>query len=185
MKSSPIVILLSICLLGFLPATSIAKPFVILGTDTPDTLLDDNEVFDQATGLIWQRCAFGSGWNGTQCGGGNLPINYIFTHEDALLIAKNATPATKAWRLPNIKELSSIVDRTQFDPSIDDTTFPNTLFDDKALPPAFVHFWSSTPSVQDSSEAFGILFSNGNIMLAPRTDLGFIRLVRESEQFIK
>ncbi|OGW06183.1 MAG: hypothetical protein A2W77_01010 [Nitrospinae bacterium RIFCSPLOWO2_12_39_16] len=39
------------------------------------------------------------------------------------------------WRLPNIKELRSIVDNTKYDPSIDTTYFPNTNSS---------FYWSST-----------------------------------------
>jgi hypothetical protein len=164
---------LYITLVGIVPVTVFAQPFVISGADTPSAI-DDLEVLDEATGLIWQRCTFGRPWTGLVCGAGTGPI---YTHEQALVHAQNARTATKAWRLPNIKELASIIDWTQRTPSIDSAAFPNTMWT--------VNYWSATPNVQDPTSAFSVNFYAGTVSPRSRSEEKYIRFVRESEQFIK
>jgi len=84
---------------------------------------DGQEVTDSQTGLIWRRCAEGMNWDGSTCAGAATP----FTHEAALQRATaQAASSGKAWRLPNVKELSSIVDKSRSYPAIDPTAFPAT-----------------------------------------------------------
>ncbi|MBD3768229.1 MAG: DUF1566 domain-containing protein, partial [Gammaproteobacteria bacterium] len=65
------------------------------------------EVKDKKTGLIWQRCPLGMSWNGTTCAGTATPYNW----ENALAqAATEATNTSKPWRLPNLKELKSLVE---------------------------------------------------------------------------
>ncbi|WP_082876835.1 DUF1566 domain-containing protein [Hydrogenophaga crassostreae] len=80
--------------------------------------LNGAEVVDAATGLVWARCSIGQGWVGNGCSG--TPAQY--THEQALEIAKS----TNGWRLPNVKELASIIDRGCFQPAIDTVAFPSS-----------------------------------------------------------
>jgi hypothetical protein len=59
------------------------------------------------------------------------------------------------WRLPNIKELSSITDDTKYNPAIDTTYFPNTNSS---------YYWSSTTDADYYTNAWLVYFgdSNGN-----------------------
>ena len=100
----------------------------------------DGTVIDTATGLMWQTADSGIGLD----------------WEDALLYAGNQnTAGHQDWRLPNIKELQSIVDYTRspnaanpanLGPAID-----TSFFDITQLPagttnhdPDYGYFWSST-----------------------------------------
>jgi Protein of unknown function (DUF1566) len=123
-----------------------------------------NEVTDIKTGLVWRRCAEGASWNGTACIGNSLS----FTHEAALQRAK-AQQGTAGWRLPNAKELASLLDRTQASPAINSQAFPSTV-----LAP----FWSATPYAAASPAAIGVNFTQGNIAAAVRSDAYKVRLVR-------
>ena len=77
-------------------------------------------------------------WDGITCAG----TASTYTHEQALqLAAAQASSTGKAWRLPNIKELSSIVDRNLHNPAFDPTAFPATPESD---------FWSASPFFPDS-----------------------------------
>jgi hypothetical protein len=51
-----------------------------------------------------------------------------------------------------VKELQTIVDDSQTNPSIDTTAFPSTLAD---------WFWSSSPLAGSSSFAWGVSFNDG------------------------
>lgn len=78
---------------------------------------DGSEVIDNKTGLIWQRCSVGSSWNGSICSGSpnSLDFNTAFS-----------TPPA-GWRLPNIKELFSLVEGACANSSINESLFPNTF----------------------------------------------------------
>ena len=72
----------------------------------------DDTITDQTTHLQWQRCAAGFGWSAT----GNLCSPLAgqvtdFTWQEALVYAKNFAGAS-GWRLPNTKELESLVKRS-------------------------------------------------------------------------
>lgn len=112
---------------------------------------DGREVTDVNTGLVWKRCAEGTTWTGSTCVG--IPTQ--FTHEAALVHAK----AQNGWRLPNVKELTSIVDFSTMRPAIDAAAFPGT---------ASWWYWSSTPYAVDRSFAWAVDFEYGLVQAAPR-----------------
>ena len=104
-------------------------------------------VTDNATGLMWQRCAIGQ--SGNDCTGSARS----FTWEEALAEAANSNHAGFSdWRLPNIKELHSLVARDRYDPAININAFPNT--------PSNWH-WSTSPSAIDADNAWILDFEYG------------------------
>lgn len=165
MKTAQLAALCFTCLLGIMPVAASAKPYVISA--------DGSEVTDQKTGLIWRRCAEGMVFSGRTCKGAAS----TFTHEDAFKHAAAKTSSTRvAWRLPNAKELSSIVDKSlsnesQPKPTIDSTAFPAT--------PAN-WFWSSAPGVGNGNtdNAYYVSFGAGKVDSDGRGDWGYVRLVR-------
>ncbi len=121
------------------------------------------EVLDTQTGLVWARCSVGQSWGGTTCTGSASTL----THEAALARAHAQT----GWRLPNIKELASLVDRGCHSPAIDGNTFPNT---------PSTYYWSTTGN--DTLSALIVNFADGSASSAARYDgYGYpIRLIRVS-----
>ena len=118
----------------------------------------DGTITDNATGLMWVK-------DPSQC---DLVTPYL---TNAWASALN-TPKSRAWadaiskcealvyaghndwRLPNIKELSSIVDYSKVSPSIDTTMFVNTMAD---------WYWSSTTtgnSVMGTISAWTMYFGD-------------------------
>lgn len=127
---------------------------------------DGTEVTDAITGLLWRRCSEGQTWNGSTCTG----TVSAYTHEGAMAQAKSQS----TWRLPNVKELSSLTDESLYSPSIDTTVF--------AASPAGA-FWSATPVVISgntrSDQAWSVDFLDGSVTpVARSTATGFVRLVR-------
>ena len=116
--------------------------------------LNGEEVTDKRTGLIWKRCSEGQVWSntGVNCNGSA----HKYTHEAALALAKatNTIQSITGWRLPNVKELSSLVDRACISPSIDSAAFPNTVS---------AWYWTSTPSATNSAYAWDVSFENGSV----------------------
>lgn len=86
---------------------------------------DQQEVADKLTGLTWRRCLEGKAFDGTQCTGSALTA----TWPDALANAQQQAHDTGvAWRLPNVKELASLLDHAQL-PHIDTRAFPGAKAD--------------------------------------------------------
>lgn len=86
---------------------------------------------DNRTGLMWAQDGLSDGCNY----GNSLSFN------DALAYCENLTYAGYSdWRLPNIRELDSIVDAGRSSPSINPVYFPNTKFGYYSN----VYYWSST-----------------------------------------
>lgn len=89
----------------------------------------DDTVTDQATGLTWQAI-------GTEVG---------MDWEAALIYAESLElGGYDDWRLPNIKELQSIVDYSGVFPAINSTLFNCTSFLNEAGDLDYGYFWSST-----------------------------------------
>ena len=130
---------------------------------------DGQEVTDTKTGLIWRRCAEGMTASGGTCTG----TASGFTHEAALTRASTQVTATGvAWRLPNVKELSSIADKSRSNPAIDVAAFPAT--------PA-THFWSSSPYVGSADFAWVVNFYDGFVGSGFRGFSLDVRLVRAGQ----
>jgi len=98
----------------------------------------DGTVTDPTTGLQWMRCSMGQTWDGVNSTCTGTASTYTFDQANAL--TGTVTFAGQSdWRLPNIRELQTIVDRSVVFPAIDLKVFPNTS---TAL------FWSASAHVQ-------------------------------------
>ena len=127
---------------------------------------DGSEVTDSISGLTWRRCSEGMAWSGSTCTG----TAATYTHEGALQRAASEATASKAWRLPNVLELSSITKAGEaVNPSIDTTAFPGT-------PSSY--FWSSSPYVGSSGYAWFVVFDDGYVYYNNRGNGFHVRLVR-------
>lgn len=108
-------------------------------------LADGAEVLDSRTSLIWQRCTLGQTWDGLACGGSPATFNWKQALEAAGL-------AGDGWRLPNQKELRSLVEWACGAPAINLAVFPGT--------PSEV-YWSSSPATANDDYAWFVYFSYG------------------------
>lgn len=130
---------------------------------------DGREVTDNKTGLVWQRCPIGMYWDATSSTCSGSP-NYYMWYE-ALHVAVNTSRASGVvWRVPNVKELTSIVDRKSVNPAIDSQIFPATPNH---------NFWSATPYASDAFFAWLVDFYDGQIYYSYLEDMGALRLVRD------
>lgn len=133
-------------------------------------LLDNGqEVLDTQTSLIWRRCVEGMRWNGKSCEGHAFGGMLVESLERAQMQAKLTG---KNWRLPNIKELASLVDFSQQNLAIDTNIFPNTPND---------QFWSSSPYAMDAFYGWVTHFYYGSNYYTYLEDTGMMRLVRDAK----
>jgi hypothetical protein len=135
-----------VCAVAVLLGTGVAQ--AATARFVPNTVGD--EVADTYTGLIWRRCAEGQSWDGTHCTGGYT----TFTWDAALAHAQSEASRTSlAWRVPNVKELKSLVNPAASNPA-SYPIFPETPSD---------LFWASTPIAGDASYAWIVYFGNGYV----------------------
>lgn len=97
----------------------------------------DGTVTDSHTGLIWDRCAWGQTWNGDTCTGEALTLDWHEALQASVAANAAAHAGQSDWRVPDLRELESLLDLGRFDPAIDTAAFPNA--------PATPH-WSATPT---------------------------------------
>jgi hypothetical protein len=71
---------------------------------------DEQEVTDRRTGLTWRRCVEGASFDGAVCRGAPLALPWIDTLAHA---RRQARQTGVAWRLPNVKEMASLLDHEQ------------------------------------------------------------------------
>lgn len=80
----------------------------------------DGTISDSKTKLMWKHCLQGK--SGEDCEIGDLET---YNFKESLLQAEQHVFAGYGdWRVPNIKELSSILERRCFDPSVNLNIFP-------------------------------------------------------------
>lgn len=146
------------------------------------TLHGDGTVTDVRTGLRWQRCPVGYTLNdnGTadRIGDDRCAADGVaaFNWQAALQAAADLNgggglAGFTDWRVPNVKELASIVEFRCFDPAINGVVFPDT---------ESVMYWSTT-TINRIDSALGIDFEDGANAWSYKDVDGFahpVRLVR-------
>lgn len=117
-------------------------------TDNGDT------VMDTATGLEWQKA------------GDSTTRNW----ENALAYCEGLTLGRHDdWRLPDLRELDSIVDLNRYTPAIDLFFSCQSSF-----------YWSATTNANLTSNAWRLNFNNGNVSVYNKSNSYYARCVRAS-----
>jgi hypothetical protein len=121
----------------------------------------DGTVTDVSTGLMWQQDDSSESMNWEEalayCDGLNLG-------------------GYTDWRLPNKKELRSLVDYSRYNPAINSTYFPNTN--------TASWYWSSTTSASGTSLAWIMDFNGGYDSNDFRDDYSYARAVRGGQYWL-
>lgn len=127
------------------------------------TVNADNTVTDNRTGLMWRRCSQGKNDDATCTG-----TSGSYTWEDAISQCENETADYSDWRLPNYKELLSIVSYGAMSPAINGT-FPATTS---------TAYWTSTSYAGDGTTAWYVDFNMGGGDPSAKTTPQYVRCVR-------
>lgn len=138
----------------------------------------NNAVVDADSKLIWRRCSEGQTWSGATCIG--TPSG--FTYEQAL----RHSQIQVGWRMPNIKELFTIVDRSQsVSPNqspYDANVFPGVPEETNNFSPFYRFYRSSTPSIWSNIRglAYTVAFSDGSSDNIDNSIPVYLRIVRDA-----
>jgi len=146
-------------------------------TDDDSFVISDDEpglITHSVTELVWARCAVGQEWNEDDetCDGSAVRL----TWQEALNQSDVYELEDKTnWRLPNIKELASIVERNCVAPAFNLTIFANT--------PENNSFWSSSPNTASGKgdEAWSVSSSNGRLDSREKHQNYYVRMVRYAQ----
>ena len=122
---------------------------------------------------MWKRCH--EGLSGPDCAtrptSGSRNTRYIWDEALQLVETLNGNGGFAGytdWRLPNIKELASIVEVQCIYPAINTTVFPATANG----------YWSASPFPDLTSTAWSVGFSSGHVAPADMIVENSVRLVR-------
>jgi hypothetical protein len=118
---------------------------------------------------MWKKCL--EGISGDACESGSVKL---FTWQQSLqqpIFVNNSGgfAGHSDWRIPNIKELISLIEAQCYDPAINLNRFPNT-------PSSRV--WSGSPDNWVDYDALGIDFNYGDFCITARDSSYTVRLVR-------
>jgi len=127
------------------------------GQDTiSESFTDNNDgtVTDNNTGLMWQK----------------EDDNELYMWENALTYCEVMSLGEHSdWRLPNIKELETIVDENQLNPAINETYFPDTELNE---------YMSATTCVYSTPMVWVVYFATGAMGPTEKTTPRYVRCVR-------
>ncbi|NTS76495.1 DUF1566 domain-containing protein [Catenovulum sp. SM1970] len=168
---------------AFLSAPVFSAPVCyssIVSASTPTsqyTIDSENGIAtDEKTGLSWHMCTLGMAWDkaNNTCTG----TAQAYTWSEALIAAQDSEYANFSnWRLPNIKELMSIIERQCEAPALNAEVFVDSLSE---------KYWSSTPVINSDGnggligdQVWAVNFTEGSNNFTVKTTYSFVRLVRK------
>lgn len=121
------------------------------------TVNPNGTVIDNVAGLMWQQ------------EDDDIARNW----EQALIYCEDfALDNFADWRLPNMKELESLTDKSTFNPAIDPIAFPDV---------AWSNYWSATTFAGNATSAWAVSFGSGVVFPFPKTIGYYVRCVRGGE----
>ena len=108
----------------------------------------DGTVTDTRTGIMWKQCV--EGRSGPTCShGGELTTTWAGALVHA---ASHSFAGHNDWRVPNLKELRSLVEECTYMPAINTDIFPNAPSSSG---------WSGSPAASSSNGAWYVNFYGG------------------------
>lgn len=134
--------------------------------------MDDGAIVDTETDLIWRTCL--QGVTGRNCDRGQpLALNWAEALAHVPEFNNGGGFAGYSdWRLPNIRELSTLVELQCAGPAVNLAVFPNAAVPD---------VWSSSPSRFHTHYSWHVDFESGAFTYGERAKPKAVRLVRDAQ----
>lgn len=124
------------------------------------TINNNGTVTDNQTGLMWMRCSLGQMWDGTTCTGDAATYPWA----EALATADDYNFADFTdWYLPNVKELTSIVETACHSPAINQTVFPNALNSSYWSSSPYAYYYGYSAWYVNFNDGYGSSYKKGNV----------------------
>lgn len=125
-------------------------------------------IIDNQTGLMWARCEEGKSWHPQyECIGEADSKNWEQTL--AHIAPTDTYLGYTGWRVPNVKELASIIERRCYNPALNSDVFPGGQADT---------LWTNSPN-DVYGNIWAVDFSTGTTQLVAPTSSFSFRLVRD------
>jgi len=158
-------------------AAQTCKTNSIKATINPDRLIEngDGTVTDAETGLMWTQCTIGQEWTESGCSGAPTDLDWEAALQASDQFNHNGGLADQTdWRMPNIKELGSLVEHKCHSPAINLVYFPDT--------PSATYFSSTVNPDQLGNVLSGrsIDFAFGSDLTPQVSTRRHVRLVRSN-----
>jgi hypothetical protein len=144
---------------------------------TPTERFEDNgdgTVTDRKLKLMWTRCSAGQTWMAGTCSGQAGTYTWESAGQWVNNVNLRGTFFYSDWRLPQLREIATLIERQCSNPRVNLAVFPNT--------PAGL-FWSVTPRAggSDKAQVYVMGFGNDGVDYQTREQLSHVRLVRRSQ----
>ncbi|BCE02690.1 DUF1566 domain-containing protein [Marinicellulosiphila megalodicopiae] len=131
--------------------------------------LENGVAVDKKTGLMWQVCTLGQTFQDGTCIDSAITFNWLTAFEFA---NQNQLAGFENWRLPNIKELTSIQKLSCVNPAVENSVFIGIESS---------YYWTATPS-NISGRIWAINFADGLSFADDKTTEYYVLLVRDITQ---
>jgi hypothetical protein len=145
--------------------TAICQNKITPPSDTPNARFvqnNDGTVFDRYSGNTWMQCSLGQKWKNGTCDGNARKMSL----STAQTVIKKNYPE---WRLPQLKEITAIVELHCINPAINQVFFPNTPATD---------FWTATEFVNRNEYAWLVNFLYAESHVDHVSKNALVRLVK-------
>lgn len=132
-------------------------------------LTNSGDIFDRKTGLIWRPCVLGR--SGEDCTTGT---EEVVSWQQALSLASAQRESNSAqWRLPNIKELNSLIETACEAPALNPVVFPNMVLG---------RIWSATPNIHSENTVYYVQSQNGSSSYQSQNNTAMVQLVTHCQE---
>jgi Protein of unknown function (DUF1566) len=138
----------------------------------------DGTVTDTVSRLMWMRCSEGQQWTDKACDGSAQAHTWAAAQVRADAVNQAGHFFYNDWRVPSLRELSSITERQCQSPRLNLAVFPAT----PSLP-----YWTATSrpasAAQPNAEGFAFVmgFGASGFELQGKNEMQLLRLVRHAQ----
>ncbi len=133
----------------------------------------DGTILDKKSGLQWMRCPLGMELDGQEgsCSGAASRYSWFDARNEVAGFNRHGFAGKRDWRMPQIDELMTLVDKGCFNPAIVNEVFPRT-------PPSA--FWAVEEVAQEQPRTWGWVahFYHGSQYVSNKAKEWPVRLVR-------